>query len=373
MILKVPGGLPGGQTVVNSLAQLQQQYAGSYDPSSNTFTATGPSAQNQAGVAAMTGGGGQYGGVGGGQVGATGAGMPAGYQQLTSDVLNQIKNTQQAAQQQITDQYTAAQGQAKQGAINSGLGNSTVLSSLSRGLTLDQQKAQIGLANSMAQLVGNYQSQIGLAGLGAQLGWAQFGQQAGQNAINNAWRMYDMQHGGGGAGGGMQAPSASAYAGANPGAGSRGIMPGGGGGAGGGGMGFMPPIPGGQAGIMAPTAMGGGGGVMGGGGGAYGMGGAYGGYMPTMGNPQTLNLGATSGGGGPLGVGDAMNLGSSLYNYGANMVGGVGNMLGTASGALGGASGIGTAYSAGPEVGTGEGFSTLSGDNLPNLEAGYEE
>src|ERR1022692_2459652 len=72
------------------------------------------------------------------------------------------------AAQSIADQYAAQMGQAQQGLINSGLGNSTVLQSVQRGIGLDSAKAYAGLGAQLAQTYAGYQSQLGLAGLGAQ-------------------------------------------------------------------------------------------------------------------------------------------------------------------------------------------------------------
>ncbi len=50
--------------------------------------------------------------------------------------------------------------------MNAGLGNTTVTSSVSRGLMYDRTKAENALAEQIAQLKAGYMSQIGLAGLG---------------------------------------------------------------------------------------------------------------------------------------------------------------------------------------------------------------
>lgn len=55
-----------------------------------------------------------------------------------------------AAQQEIADQYAQARGQATQDLISRGLGNSTVASSVDRGLTYDQAKANVNLQNQLA-------------------------------------------------------------------------------------------------------------------------------------------------------------------------------------------------------------------------------
>jgi hypothetical protein len=89
------------------------------------------------------------------------------------------------AAQSIADQYAAQMGQSQQGLINSGLGNSTVLQSVQRGIGLDAAKAYSGLGAQLAQTYAGYQSQIGLAGMGAQN--ATMAQQSGyQGAYHNA-------------------------------------------------------------------------------------------------------------------------------------------------------------------------------------------
>lgn len=89
----------------------------------------------------------------------------AGYGQLANQVQQGIQGITASQKQAIQDVYASQSGSAQQQLINSGLGNSTVLSSVNRGLGLDEQKAQIALANQQAQLQAGYQSSLGLAGL----------------------------------------------------------------------------------------------------------------------------------------------------------------------------------------------------------------
>lgn len=91
----------------------------------------------------------------------------AGYGTLQSNVMGQIEGVDASQRQAIQDTYAQQTGQAQQGLINSGLGNTTVQSSINRGLTLDAQKAQIALSNQMAQLRAGYTAQIGQAQLGS--------------------------------------------------------------------------------------------------------------------------------------------------------------------------------------------------------------
>lgn len=93
------------------------------------------------------------------------AAISKGYNQLYNQVLGGIQGIGQSQAQAIADQYAQASGQSQQDLINRGLGNSTVLSSVQRGNQLDKSKADVALANQIAQLTAGYQSQLGGAGL----------------------------------------------------------------------------------------------------------------------------------------------------------------------------------------------------------------
>lgn len=95
-------------------------------------------------------------------------GIASGYGNLSNQVQGTIAGVGASQLQAIQDQYAKASGSQAQALINSGLGNTTVSSSVQRGLTLDSQKAQVALANQMAQLQAGYQAQLGSAGLQAQ-------------------------------------------------------------------------------------------------------------------------------------------------------------------------------------------------------------
>lgn len=88
-----------------------------------------------------------------------------GYSQLYHDVLSGIKGVGTSQSQAIADTYSQRAGGAMQSLINAGLGNTTVQQSVGRGLSLDEEKAQIALANQVSQLYAGYESQLGLAGL----------------------------------------------------------------------------------------------------------------------------------------------------------------------------------------------------------------
>ncbi len=94
------------------------------------------------------------------------ASIAAGYGGLSNDVQGIIKGIGASQSQNIQDVYAQQSGAASQGLINRGLGNTTVANSVQRGLTLDQQKAQVALSNQLAALSAGYKANIGMAGLG---------------------------------------------------------------------------------------------------------------------------------------------------------------------------------------------------------------
>jgi hypothetical protein len=95
-------------------------------------------------------------------------GIQQGWQGLQGQVLGDIQGITASQSQAIRDVYAQQQGAQQQGLINRGLGNTTVQDTMSRGLTLDEQKAQIALANQQSQLTAGYRSQLGSAGLAYQ-------------------------------------------------------------------------------------------------------------------------------------------------------------------------------------------------------------
>lgn len=94
--------------------------------------------------------------------------LQGGYSDLQGQVMGTIAGVNASQLQAAKDLYTQQQGATQQHAISAGLGNSTVLASLSRGNTLDYAKATTAIENQFAQLRAGYQSQLGLAGLNAQ-------------------------------------------------------------------------------------------------------------------------------------------------------------------------------------------------------------
>lgn len=143
-------------------------------------------------------------------------GIASGYGNLSNQVQGTIAGVGASQLQAIQDQYAKASGGQAQALINSGLGNTTVASSVQRGLTLDSQKAQVALANQMAQLQAGYQAQLGSAGLQAQsqgLGLQAQGSNVQQGVLGGqhlpfpnyppGGRTTTQQQQGGGGGGGM--------------------------------------------------------------------------------------------------------------------------------------------------------------------------
>ncbi len=92
-------------------------------------------------------------------------GVMAGYNSLQANVLKGLEGGSAAEKQSIIDQYTAQSGKQQMSMIGRGLGNTTIMDSMQRGLTLDQAKAQTDRANKFANTAAGYQSQLGLAGL----------------------------------------------------------------------------------------------------------------------------------------------------------------------------------------------------------------
>ena len=89
-----------------------------------------------------------------------------GYNELQSNVLAGLDTQGQARHQEIEGQYARDAAAAEQRLISSGLGNSTILSSLQRGYRSDANKAENALSEQVAGQKAGYMSSIGLAGLG---------------------------------------------------------------------------------------------------------------------------------------------------------------------------------------------------------------
>ncbi len=118
-------------------------------------------AQNQAMYNNILGG---YQKVMGNQVNAQQA-IASGYGDLYNNVLGGIAGIGRSQSQSIADTYAQQSGALGQQLNNSGLGNTTIAAQMQRAPLLDEQKAQIALANQIAQLTAGYQSNLGMAGL----------------------------------------------------------------------------------------------------------------------------------------------------------------------------------------------------------------
>lgn len=146
-----PGGNPflGAQTGLGGIAnQYQQGYGNALE-------------QNKAMYGDIMAG---YQQTSANQVNAQNA-LAGGYTSLYNNVLGGIQGIGASQQQAIQDTYAQQRGSADQSLISRGLGNTTVRDSVQRGLTLDEGKANIALANQIAALNAGYQSNLGLAGL----------------------------------------------------------------------------------------------------------------------------------------------------------------------------------------------------------------
>lgn len=94
------------------------------------------------------------------------------------DVLKGIQSVGNAQRGAITDFYAAKQGASDQSLASRGLTNTTVKDAVDRGLTLDEAKAQSGLAEGIAGLRANYGSQMA-QGIHSFLGGGSQGQSQG--------------------------------------------------------------------------------------------------------------------------------------------------------------------------------------------------
>lgn len=102
-----------------------------------------------------------------------------GYNQVQSDVENTLGlggalggsnwGVAQPAETAIQNAALQQQGQNTQNMTNAGLGNTTAVANAADQINYQQQQATAGLGANLAQTAAGYQSQIGMAGLGAQM------------------------------------------------------------------------------------------------------------------------------------------------------------------------------------------------------------
>lgn len=96
---------------------------------------------------------------------ADAANVTAGYNRLLGSVLGRLTDADAAERQRLQDTYTMASGREAQDLTNRGLGNTTVSSSVQRGLLADYAKGGVDIGAQFGQLKASYESQLGLAGL----------------------------------------------------------------------------------------------------------------------------------------------------------------------------------------------------------------
>ncbi len=101
------------------------------------------------------------------QAQAANQGVQAGYRQLQRGVMRRLAGTNRANIQDIADQYAARGGAMDQQLIDRGLGNTTVQQSVSRGLLQDRSKEVTRSQGAFAQMMAQYQSQLGQSRLSA--------------------------------------------------------------------------------------------------------------------------------------------------------------------------------------------------------------
>jgi hypothetical protein len=123
-----------------------------------------------------------------------------GYKNLLTEVMGRLENTGRSGAQDIMDRYAGERGSEEARLIDAGLGNTTVASSVRRGLTYDEEKSRNRLAETVANLMAGYQSNLGQAGL--QFRERALGERTGQANAQLNW-MNSLQ---------AQYPDASMYA-----------------------------------------------------------------------------------------------------------------------------------------------------------------
>lgn len=91
--------------------------------------------------------------------------IQSGYSNLYNDVLAKVSGIGQARANEINDAAARNLAAGSQQLIDRGLGNTTIQSSVARGVEGDRTRRQIENDESVASLMGNYMSSLGLAGL----------------------------------------------------------------------------------------------------------------------------------------------------------------------------------------------------------------
>lgn len=87
--------------------------------------------------------------------------ISAGYTDLYNNVLDQVKNVGQARANDINAASDRNLARGSQQLIDRGLGNTTVQSSVARGVEADRNARQLDLSESVARMTGDYMSRLG--------------------------------------------------------------------------------------------------------------------------------------------------------------------------------------------------------------------
>lgn len=235
--------------------------------------------------------------------------ISAGYQSLYNDVIGKVSGIGQAREKNINDSYGQLLAGSSQQLIDRGLGNSTIQTSVNRGVETDRQRALLENDESIAKIMADYMSGLGTNTLKSQqegldrvsgLGLRQLDFMNSVNAKYPDAGLYGQlaQLAGAAHGAGGGAYGGGSFAGAP--APKVGYVPGGGNYYGGGG--YAP-----------PAGTGGGGGLMGGG---FGGGASW--------NTPDPAYAYGGGGGWESGVGDPYSY-NDFAGYGSNAYGGGGD------------------------------------------------
>ena len=94
--------------------------------------------------------------------------IQSGYRNLYNDVVTRVEGIGRARAEQINRSSAAQLAASSQQLIDRGLGNTTIQSSVNRGVEADRNLAQLQLSDQVAERTAGYMSNLGLAGLSAQ-------------------------------------------------------------------------------------------------------------------------------------------------------------------------------------------------------------
>ncbi len=91
--------------------------------------------------------------------------IQAGYSNLYNQVIDRVSGVGKAREANINDSAAQLLARETQGNVDKGLGNSTIANSLARGVEGDRQRRLMENDDQTNRLVGEYMSNLGLAGL----------------------------------------------------------------------------------------------------------------------------------------------------------------------------------------------------------------